>query len=291
MAALVIGGTGGHGSTGRVVIHALLEHGVSVRALVHRADGRAQELQKLGCQTIVADMLDLASLRTAFDGVKTCYFTYPIRSNLVEAAANVALVAKEVQIQQLVNNSMVVTMDISPSPFARQMFLAEQIFAWAGLPVVNLRGGFFYENLLRYSRHQLLESGRIRWPMGDGNTKLAWIAASDVGQAAAELLLSPKQGSHIIYLTGPEAMTFHEVAQRCSEALDKLVVYEEEDMPTFMKLVNDVEHNNEVISAHLTGMSGAFRVGKSFGRTTDSLKQLTGTTGMTLTEFVRKHSV
>src|SRR5258708_15548695 len=233
MRILVTGATGSHGSTGHLVAYFLLKENAQVRAMARREDGRAQILRDIGCEVVIADFHDLASLRAAVRDVDACYFSYPIREGITIAAANVALAAKENGVRSIVKNTMAVTMDLSPSPFARQSFLAEQIFSWAGLTTVNLRSGFFFENLLRYSENEIIREGKIRWPLGSGETRMAWIAAPDVAIAACRMVRDQPKASETILLTGPDAFTFNEVADVCSTVLGKRVVYENSEDQDF----------------------------------------------------------
>src|SRR5260370_11956386 len=241
----------------------------------------------MGCDVVIGDFHDLASLRAAVRDVDACYYSYPIREGITIASANVALAAKENGVRSIVKNTMAVTMDLSPSPFARQSFLAEQIFSWAGLTTVNLRSGFFFENLLRYSENEIIREGKIRWPLGSGETRMAWIAAQDVAMAACRMLRDQPKASETILLTGPDAFTFNEVADVCSTVLVKRVVYENGEEQDFFSRVNEIEGNNPMIVAHLKGLAGAFRAGKSFGKTTDDLLRLTEKRGVSLLEFLK----
>ena len=289
MKILVTGATGTHGSTGLAVIRQLLKEGKEVRALVRTIDKRSDTLKELGCEVIQGDFEDLASLREALSGIDSGFFSYPIKDGILSAAANFALAAKEAGLKHVVNNTMVVTMDLSPSPFARQSFLVEQIFEWAGITTTNLRSGFFYENLLRYSKEEILHKHKISWPMGSGDTKLAWITSKDVALAASALLSNTGNVSKTLYLTGPDALTFNEVAAICSEVLNIKINYFDAEVDKFISHVSQIENGNPVIINHLKGLSGAFRAGKSFGITTETLKTLTNTTGTSFSEFLTNH--
>src|SRR3954469_2316982 len=120
---LITGATGSHGSTGFILLQKLAKMNVNAVAMVRQDDFRAEAIRNLGHRTVVADFFDLAALRKAFEGISSVFFSYPIRDGIVNAAANVALAAKEAGVKKIVHNTMAVTMDLSPSPFARQSFL------------------------------------------------------------------------------------------------------------------------------------------------------------------------
>ena len=67
---LVTGAAGGpQGSTGRRVASLLIEQGVSVRALVHKLDGRSEELGKQGAEVVEGDLLNPAAVQSTLRNV------------------------------------------------------------------------------------------------------------------------------------------------------------------------------------------------------------------------------
>lgn len=105
--------------------------GIPVRAMVHTLDARSEALSNAGAEVAKADFLDIASLREAFKGASKALFCYPIRQGLLEAALNVAVVGREVGLEALVDLSLIVAKEGSPSDEAREHWLASQAFDWA----------------------------------------------------------------------------------------------------------------------------------------------------------------
>ena len=79
--------------------------GLPVRAFVHRADERADELRALGAEIAVGDLRNFQVVRAALDGVQRAYFTYPIADGLLEATAIFAAAGKETGLESMVNMS------------------------------------------------------------------------------------------------------------------------------------------------------------------------------------------
>ncbi|HXX97849.1 MAG TPA: NmrA family NAD(P)-binding protein [Candidatus Bathyarchaeia archaeon] len=63
--------TGATGSIGRNVVEFLLERGHKVRAFVHKGENNEQssQLQQLGAEIAVGDLLDFMTIRPALDGI------------------------------------------------------------------------------------------------------------------------------------------------------------------------------------------------------------------------------
>ncbi len=106
--------TGATGKTGRPVVEQLLAHGYPVRAFVHRVDERSRYLSELGAEVFVGDFHDLPSLRAAMKGVERANFCYPPQGDrLLEAAANVAIAARDEGVEALVNMSQIIAREVS----------------------------------------------------------------------------------------------------------------------------------------------------------------------------------
>ncbi|MET0677225.1 MAG: NAD(P)H-binding protein, partial [Bradyrhizobium sp.] len=141
---LVTGAAGRIGSVGRTVTELLLARGFRVRAQVRVDDDRAAMLKELGAEIVVGDLLDLAAVHEAIDGCERLCFVMSVSPEYLEAAANVAVVARHHRVKAFVNLSQMTVkeMDIgttTPSPQQKQHWLAEQILSWSGLPVVEVR--------------------------------------------------------------------------------------------------------------------------------------------------------
>ncbi len=95
-----------------------------------------------------------------------------------------------------------------------------------GLPVTYLAPNMYMENLLEEAE-TIREQGTIFAPAGQG--KVGFVAASDVAKAAAQVLTSPGHEDQTYVLTGPEALSYADVAARVSAVFAREVDYE--DLP------------------------------------------------------------
>ena len=118
--------TGATGRTGFAVFEQLVARDFPVRALVRRKDGRSERLASLGAEVVMGDLLDIASLRSALDGVKRAYFVYPVADGLLEATANLAVAGEEAGLEALVNLSQIIAREGHPSPQSRRHWLVSR---------------------------------------------------------------------------------------------------------------------------------------------------------------------
>ncbi len=95
-----------------------------------------------------------------------------------------------------------------------------------GLPVTYLAPNMYMENLLDEA-DTIREQGTIFAPAGAG--RVGFVAASDVAKVAAQVLTSPGHEDQTYVLTGPEALSYADVAARVSAVFARQVDYQ--DLP------------------------------------------------------------
>jgi NAD(P)H dehydrogenase (quinone) len=292
---LVTGATGRQGGTGRAVAKVLLEHGLSVRALVRTLDERAEALRKLGLEIVVGDFGNYRSLVAALDGVESAYFCYPVAAGIAEAAGFFAGAGREQGLKRIVDLSLAATGVDSPSPQGRAQWVAEKIFEWAGLDGVHLRiAAFFMENILLMDRSNILQNGRIANSFG--NMSLSWISGTDVGSLAASLLINANVvKDRILIAGGAERLTYDEIASKISAVVGKPVRYEEltpdgwrAELMAGTKAA-DGEVNVRGID-HLVAQSVALKSAPALP-VTDHVRQITGREPVSFSDFVKQHLV
>ncbi len=84
--------SGANGDTGRPAARESIALGLTVRALVHTVDDRAQALADLGAEVVEGDLLDINTVRPAMEGVDAAYFVWPVQPGLLHAIVNFAQV-------------------------------------------------------------------------------------------------------------------------------------------------------------------------------------------------------
>ena len=157
--------TGANGFVGCHVVRALLDHGVSVRALVREhADRRA--LAGLPCEFVTADLREASAVEAAARGCDTIYHVAadyrlwvpdpaPMYAANVEGTRNILEAGRHAGVRRIVHTSTVgalgivyggsgredtpVILDDMVGPYKRSKFMAEQLAITAareGLPVV-----------------------------------------------------------------------------------------------------------------------------------------------------------
>jgi uncharacterized protein YbjT (DUF2867 family) len=93
-----------------------------------------------------------------------------------------------------------------------------------GLPVTYLAPSLYLENLLE-AAETIRELGTIFAPAGDG--RVGFVAATDVAKVAAHVLTSKGHEDQTYVVTGPEALSYADVAERFSAVFARQVDYQD----------------------------------------------------------------
>ncbi|MGE8068386.1 NAD(P)H-binding protein [Pseudomonas sp. NPDC089569] len=290
---LVTGAAGDVGAIGRSVVTLLLAKGHKVRAMVRREDERAEHLRKLGAKVVVADLTDLQSLHRAVEGTKRIYFGMSISPAYLEATVNLAAVARHHGVEAIVNMSQMTVSqmnihDSTSSPQHKLHWLAEQVLAWSGLPVVNVRPTVFLDGFfLRLAATGVRENDELALPLG--NARTSPIAAYDVARVVATLLDNPAPHIGQVYnLTGPESADLTEHARAFSESLGRTIRYRDVPVLAWTEKLRGFGIPAHLVN-HLAVMADLHAQGR-YDRLTDDVFTLTGQKPMTTAEFVKAHA-
>ncbi|MGW2253928.1 NAD(P)H-binding protein [Kitasatospora sp. NPDC001660] len=291
---LVTGVGGGVGGVGRTVLDRLHAEGVPVRALVHHDDERASALRAMaGVDVVVGDLTRGADVVEALAGCRRAYFGMSVSPAYLEAATTVAAAAREgdglellVSISQMTVSQMSLTSD-AESRQQRLHWLAEHVLDWSGVPVVHVRPTVFMENPLfaRVAVASILRDRTIRLPFGSARTSP--VAAADVAEVIARLLLDPAPPSGRVYeLTAARSRDMATIAAEFSTALGRAVTYV--DVPYEDWLERDLKEQDlpPHVFEHIATMARLHRENR-YDRATNDVAELLGRPPLGFDSFIR----
>ena len=218
---VVTGVTGGLG--GRVA-RRLAERGVGQR-LVARDPGRAPELA--GAQVAAGSYDDRDSLRRAFAGAHTLFMVSASEDpDRLRLHANVVGAATDAGVERVVYTSFFGAAPDCSFTFGRDHWHTEELIKGSGLRFTMLRDNLY----LDFLPLMVGADGVIRGPAADG--RVAAVARDDIADVAAAVLLADgdRHDGRSYDLTGPEALTMAEVAQRLSELAGRTITYHPETL-------------------------------------------------------------
>jgi uncharacterized protein YbjT (DUF2867 family) len=170
-------------------------------------------------------------------------------------------------------------------PFADAHGRIEQHLAGCAVPSVVLRSSFFMSNLLADAA-TIRATGRLIAPAGDA--RIAMIDPRDVASAAATALLTDRYDGRTYLLTGPDAVTYTDVAATLSTVAGHRV--------TFLNVPDDAARAGMLsaglpdwLADALVALYRRLRAGVAAEPTGD-VQLLTGRSPRTFAAFARDHA-
>jgi len=278
---LVVGATG---TNGREVVQQLAREGVAVRALVRNVE-KAADLSGPNVTLAQGDLDNPPSLDAALAGVERALFIAPVDARYVGWFRTFLDAALRARTPHIVKFSGMTADPESPSEILRQHGETDRMLAESGLGYTILRPNSFYQNML-WSSRSIRQQGAFYSPSKGARQSL--VDVRDIAAVAVRALTADGHLGQTYELTGPESLSYHDVAATLSRVLDKPVQYV--DVPPdaarqSMLQAGLPEWNAtavvELLTHFITG-AGA--------RTTDTIERLTGAKPVSFEQFARDHA-
>jgi NAD(P)H dehydrogenase (quinone) len=213
--------TGASGRLGGRVARRLAANGLTQR-LVVRDRSRAPGLP--GASVAVAEYADRDAVRRALDGAEVVLMVSASEStDRVDRHRAFIDAAAEAGAGHVVYTSFVGAAPDSVFTLARDHWATEQHLRGSGLAWTFLRDNLYADFLTM----MVGEDGVIRGPGGDG--RAAVVVQDDIADAAAAVLRDPAAHAGRTYdLTGPEALSFADIAEIITARTGRAVRYHDE---------------------------------------------------------------
>lgn len=214
--------TGATGLNGTALVRKLSAKGVPLRALVRNAAKAAEIAALPNVEIAIADMAKPETLPAALAGVDRAMLNSSADPAMVEVQSNFIASAAKAGVRHVVKLSGIMPELDSPFRFARMHGEIEKRLEASGMAFTHLRAGEFMPSYFRQVP-MILAKGALFLPME--NQRIASIDIGDLAEIAALVLTNPGHEGKIYRLTGPEALTMTEVAERLSAATGKTIKY------------------------------------------------------------------
>lgn len=221
--------TGATGHLGKAVLEYLLKktNAANLSVLIRKPE-KAAEFRDMGVAVKTGDYSDTIKLQEAFKGVDKIYLVSG--SDLANRAAqhkNVIEQAKAAGVKQIVYTSFQRKSDANPAlgDLATSHLATEQTLKDSGLIYTILQHGMYSEIVPVFAGPQLLESGKLIYPAGDG--RISYALRNDLAEAGATILLdeSGRFNNRVLELAGSTLTTWSQLAGYISEATGSSITY------------------------------------------------------------------
>jgi uncharacterized protein YbjT (DUF2867 family) len=275
--------TGATGRVGGATLKELSRRGVSMRALVRNA-AKAALVAGPQVETVIGDLAQPRSLEAALDGVTAALLVSPLDPHQVELQGNFIDAAKRAGRVHVVKISGLGTALDSSVRSGRWHAQTEEYLEDSGLPFTHLRPPFFMQNLLRFAP-TVRASGEFTGSLNQG--KVAMIDVDDIAAVAASALTTEAHTGKAYTLTGPEALSYTDVAERLSRILGRTITYR--DVP--LAVMRERLLASGMPAWHIdvqVDFSTALSAGHA-SAVTNAVEAVTGRPARTLEQFIREH--
>ena len=214
--------TGGTGTTGSEIIKRLAGAGAKqVRALVRNRE-KAAFIRGAGFEVVEGDFDRPETLDAALQGVERALLLTAPDPRTVEHQRGFIAAAKRAGTRHVVKFSAIGADAAAPEGFTRWHGQAEDELKASGLGWTMIQPNTFMQNLLGQAR-TIAEEGALYQPVGDA--RASFVDARDIAAVAAKALTEDGHEGRSYVVTGPEALSYGEVAERLSAATGKPVKY------------------------------------------------------------------
>lgn len=212
---------GGRSKIGAALIGELLARGQHVRALV-RAGEPTGSLPP-AAEAVTGDLADEGSLVTAMAGIEKVFLLSSPHPDAVSWHRNAIDAARRTQVDLLVRSSILGADQQSPAEFISAHTTCDRYLEDSGLPHVIVRPNLFLQNVPEATIPSIDASGTFYADASEA--RISMVDTRDVAAVAAVALTGPGHAGAHYDVTGPEALSYTDVAAKLTAALGRRISY------------------------------------------------------------------
>ena len=214
--------TGATGNVGGEVVRLLFAKGAPPIALVHSAD-KAAALEGSCAEVRVADLRDEAAVREAVRGIDKLFMLTPVTPDQTEIGKTMVRLAADAGVQRIVKLSVIGAEQEPGILLGRWHREMERAVEDSGVPWTFLRPAGFMQMMAGFYAATIPAQGMFFMPCGDA--PVCKVDTRDVAAVAVGALLDDGWEGQALTPTGPEALTYHQLAALMAEASGRPVTY------------------------------------------------------------------
>lgn len=275
--------TGATGNNGRELVRQLSGAGVPLRALV-RSPADASTLNAFKIELATGDFEKPGTLDAALLGVAKAFLLTPVAERFVEWQSTFIEAAKRAKVKHLVKFSGMGADAHGESELLRLHGQTDKLLRESGVPFTILQPNSFHQNLLT-SAGAIKAQGCFYLPLKDAAQST--VDVRDINAVAARALTSVGHEGKTYVITGPEALTSQQAAEKLSAVLGRKIQYVDVPLSAAadsMRKSGMPEWNVRVV----TELLAYFASGQA-ATVTDTAPRLLGRPAISFEQFVKDH--
>ena len=213
--------TGATGNNGQELVRQLTAMGQRVRAFV-RNPAEAARLKDPNIELAVGDFDQPETLEAALQGVEKAFLLTPVAERSVHWQTAFIESARRARVNHVVKFSGMGADSPTAPELLRLHGETDERLRGSGVPFTILQPNSFHQNILS-SVNTIREQGSFYLPLK--NAAQSTVDIRDISAVAAKVLTTSGHEGKTYVITGPEALTFHQVAERLSSVLGRNIQY------------------------------------------------------------------
>jgi uncharacterized protein YbjT (DUF2867 family) len=275
--------TGATGNNGRELVRQLVAAGQHVRALV-RNPAKVTNLKGPNVELVVGDFDQPATLDAALRGVEKAFLLTPVAEHFVEWQSVFIESAERAELKHLVKFSGMGADAGAKVELLRLHSETDNLLRNSGVPFTILQPNSFHQNILS-SADTIKAQGAFYWPLKDAAQSTVDIR--DINAVAARVFTSSGHEGKTYTITGPEALTFQQVAEKLSAVLGRDIRYVDVPLSAAADEMRKSAMPEWNVRA-VTELLGYFASGAA-ATVTDTVPRLLGRPAISFEQFVQDH--
>ncbi|MCH7666187.1 MAG: SDR family oxidoreductase [Acidobacteria bacterium] len=274
--------TGASGTLSSEVIRQLESTKARFRGAYFSSE-KAQAARERGIEAVIIDYNRPETLLAAFQGCDKLFLLGPSALNQSELERNAVEAAKAASVQHIVKQSVMGAVEESYS-LAKVHRPVEKAIESSGLAWTFLRPNSFMQNAVTFMGATI--RAEAVFYSASGQAKISHVDVRDLAAVAVKVLTGPDHDGKAYTLSGPEALTYDELAHELSKALGRPISHINLS-PSDLKSGMLAEGMPEAIADQMLDLERYFREGRASFITND-IKQVTGREPTGFPEYVRE---
>ncbi len=274
--------TGASGTLSSEVIRQLEPSKAPFRG-AYFSNERAEAARARGIEAVIIDYNRPETLREAFQGCDQLFLLGPNALNQSELEQNAVEAAKAAGVRHIVKQSVMGAVEESYS-LAKIHRPVEKAIESSGLAWTFLRPNSFMQNAVTFMGQTIRAEGSFY--SASDQARISHVDVRDIAAVAVKVLTGSNYEGKAYTVTGPEALTYDELASELSKALGRPISHINLS-PSDLKSGMLAEGMPEAIADRMLDLERYFREGRA-SRITNDIKQVTGREPRRFAEYVRE---
>jgi uncharacterized protein YbjT (DUF2867 family) len=280
--------TGASGNIGSELVRQLLSNApeVSLKAAVHSSQNVKKVKDGGRVKVIQIDYTEPESVREALNGVDKLFLLTPDVPIAADLASNMMIEAKKAGIRHIVKQSVMganLEADVGTMRLHRQ---AEKVIEQSGIPFTFLRPNEFMQNFVNFHGPSIKGTNAFYVPLEDA--KVSLVDVRDIAAVAVKSLTDQDRHKNKIYLiTGPEALSYHQVAEILSNTTGRKIDYVNISDVEARAAMKEIGMSDWLINT-VSELSDYFRKGKA-SEISSAVEEVTGNKPISFSQFANDY--